>query len=82
MSQVPYRPISCNFYDELVLLAMRSTDCTIRLLDAEGRPFQIQGIIKDLETRSGEEFMLLQDGRRFRLDQIQQVNDLSPNNYC
>ena len=78
----PYQPISCNFYDELTLLAMRGQTCEIKIVDEAGQTQQFKGIIKDLETRSGEEFMILADGQRYRLDQIQQINDLSPKNYC
>ncbi len=68
-----YIPIDCNFYDELVLLAMRKTKITFvpNLYHvAEG------DFIKDLVTEaSKEEFMILNSGTKIRLDMISNVSE-------
>jgi Rho-binding antiterminator len=78
----PYRPISCNFYDELELAAMRKKPVTIRFLDASGHERSLQAVIQNLYSVSGEEFMLLDTGEPIRLDQLISINDKMLQNYC
>ncbi len=66
-----YIPIDCNFYDELVLLAMRKTRVTFvpNVYNVEEGDF-----ILDLVTEpSKEEFAVLKSGIRIRLDNIANV---------
>ena len=68
-----YIPIDCNFYDELVLLAMRKTKITFipNHFNVEEGDF-----IKDLVTKpSKEEFMVLNSGKEIRLDLISNVSE-------
>ena len=68
-----YIPIDCNFYDELVLLAMRKTRITFipNLYDVQEGDY-----IKDLVTEaSKEEFMILNSGIKIRLDEISNVEE-------
>lgn len=68
-----YIPIDCNFYDELVLLAMRKTRITFvpNLFNVEEGDY-----IKDFVTEaSKEEFMILNSGIKIRLDQISNVSE-------
>lgn len=68
-----YIPIDCNFYDELVLLAMRKTRITFvpNFYGVEEGDF-----IKDLITEaSKEEFLVLNSGIRIRLDKISNVSE-------
>lgn len=68
-----YTPIDCNFYDELVLLAMRKTRITFvpNMYNVQEGDF-----IKDLITEaSKEEFMILNSGIKIRLDEISNVSD-------
>lgn len=68
-----YIPIDCNFYDELVLLAMHKTRITFipNTYDVNEGDF-----IKDLITESSkEEFLILNSGIKIRLDQISNVSD-------
>lgn len=68
---VTYVPIDCNFYDELVLLAMRKSPINIKLNEiVEDTPV----VINDIETFKKEEFLMLSDGRKIRLDSIQGLN--------
>lgn len=68
-----YIPIDCNFYDELVLLAMHKTRVVFipNTYDVEEGDFII-----DLVTEpSKEEFLVLKSGIRIRLDEIANVDD-------
>ena len=65
-----YQPISCDFYDELELRALRQKECQIVYLDPQGNQQEVIARIKDLQTRDREEFMLLSTGIEFRLDRL------------
>jgi len=68
-----YIPIDCNFYDELVLLAMHEIRVTFipniyRVREGD--------FIKNLVTEpTKEEFMVLNSGIRIRLDEISNVSE-------
>lgn len=65
-----YQPIDCNYYDELVLFAMRKKKVTINYR-AEGKEeVCIESIIKDVYSKEGEEFLLLENEKAIRLDQL------------
>ena len=66
-----YIPIDCNFYDELVLLAMRKTKVTFipNIYNVEEGDYLV-----DLVTEaSKEEFAVLKSGIRIRLDKIANI---------
>ncbi len=68
-----YIPIDCNFYDELVLLAMHQTRITFipNTFKVEKGDFAV-----DLVTEpSKEEFLVLKSGIKIRLDKISSVSD-------
>jgi len=68
-----YIPIDCNFYDELVLLAMHKTKVTFI-----PNTFNVKegDFIVDLVTEpSKEEFAVLHSGIKIRLDEIASVAD-------
>ena len=61
-----YVPIDCNFYDELVLLAMQKQVIDI---NEKSKPI-FKAKIKDLITEKKSEYLVLDNGIRYRLDQI------------
>ena len=65
-----YKPISCDYYDELTILTMRHTVCPIVFKKEDGTETLINMAIKDVFTRSGEEFLLLSNGEEIRLDYL------------
>ena len=76
MSNEDYRPISCDLHSEYELLAMHRTPVTVQYLDEAGAEQHFQGIITDLFTRDGAEYMKLEAGdevREVRLDRIERV---------
>jgi Rho-binding antiterminator len=68
----PYQPIDCDFYDELVLLAMKKV--TVTLLPYPFEEWE-ELKVKDLVTRSKEEFMVFSNGQEIRLDQIDALDE-------
>lgn len=77
-----YQPISCDFYDELELLAIRKTVAKIIIRKEEDGVEEIQNVIKTLYTKSKEEFLVLENGREIRLDKLVSVNGIELKNYC
>lgn len=65
-----YTPISCSFHDELLSLATRKTQCSIRYRDVDDRELTVTDIIVDVYTKKKEEFLTLNNGSAMRLDQL------------
>ncbi|NNF35498.1 MAG: putative metal-dependent hydrolase [Saprospiraceae bacterium] len=61
-----YVPIDCNFYDELVLHAMKKTPLSIVKPESKTTVH----FIKDIYTQEKEEYLLLDDESTIRLDNI------------
>ena len=61
-----YSPISCSVYDEYELAAIQKADMKITLTSGE----HIVSKILDLQTRDKVEYMLLEEKRMIRLDEI------------
>ena len=78
VSQQIYRPISCDFYDELEALATRGESCHLHYLAADGKMICIQSKLLDFQTVDKEEFLLIAEGIKIRLDRIRMVNHISP----
>ena len=70
MSEKEYKRVDCSLYDRYEALAVQG-----KLVDIKFRPdFEFNDMqavkIKTLETKNKEEFMILETGERFRLDEI------------
>jgi len=70
-----YRPVACGFYDELGLRMMRGRPCTLVIEDG-AQTETLDVVIDDVFTDGNAEYVRLDDGRRVRLDRIQQVDDV------
>ena len=81
MSQ-KYQPISCHFYDELELLAIRQKKCSIVYLDETGNQLEKLAIIIDFKIIDAAEFMLLKDGEKIRLDRLVSVDGKVLKGFC
>lgn len=81
MSQ-KYQPISCHFYDELELLAIRQKNCSIVYLDETGNQLEKVAIIIDFKIMDAAEFMLLKDGEKIRLDRLVSVDGKVLKGFC
>ena len=69
-----YQPVSCRFYDYLEADATLGRVSDIKYVDQNGVVETISGIIKDLHTKKGEEFLQLDDGQVLPLDAILEFN--------
>ncbi|MFK7937716.1 MAG: hypothetical protein AB8G22_29635 [Saprospiraceae bacterium] len=69
-----YHPIDCNYYDELVLIAMRKREVTIVYQAAEQKITTLQSVIRDIYTKDKEEFILTETGLPIRLDKLISVD--------
>jgi Rho-binding antiterminator len=70
----PYEPISCSIHDEFLALASLRRSCELTVLLANGREETVSGVIADVYSREGAEYLQLRDGPTFRLDQIRALN--------
>ena len=66
-----YVPIDCNFYDVLVLHAMKKTSLQVN----DPTTGNTSKSIKDIYTRGKEEFLLMDDETEIRLDQVVSLKD-------
>lgn len=77
-----YRPISCDFYDELEIAAMRQTNAVIVYKSEANEEVKITEKIKTIEARSGEEFLILSKGDEIRLDRLISIDGKKLKSYC
>lgn len=76
-----YQPISCSFHDHLEAWATTQADCKIKFRDSRKKDCSVTGKIKDIYTRNGIEFMVIDNGTKIRLDQLIHVNGKHLQNY-
>lgn len=69
-----YLPIDCDEHDVLLALATlrRPMRCTVRRPD--GQVAELEGIIEDVYTSAGAEYMRVSEGSVVRLDHILTVD--------
>jgi len=82
MKEQKYQPISCDYYDELEIVAMRQTVAQIVFKNESGEENTISTKIKTLQTRNSEEFLILENGDEIRLDKLISMNGKIVKNYC
>ena len=66
----PYVPISCAVHDQLLALATLGKECELTVEESEGSTKLIRGVIVDVYSRAGAEYLQLRDGPTLRLDVI------------
>lgn len=70
-----YQPLNCDLHDELEIAAMRGKPVQLQWKESDGAQHKALAVIRDIEVRNGEEFLLFDvDGEslRIRLDQLDQ----------
>jgi len=72
-----YTPINCEFHDVLEATATTRRRVAIVFIGEDGQQETVQARITDLQASNGVEHMLLDDGRRIRLDAIVSVDGVS-----
>ncbi len=68
-----YVPVDCGWYDYLEIYAMRKNKVEIHYVESNTHNKIITQIL-DLQTKNKEEFVILSDGKRIRLDKVKQIN--------
>ncbi len=76
-----YKPIDCNFYDKLEAAATTKKTCHIIYKQADEK-ISIHSKIKNLETINKEEFLVLENDLRVRLDYLVSVDGEMLDGYC
>jgi Rho-binding antiterminator len=72
MSEPDYQPVSCDYHDELEAAAMHKTPIELEF-ELEGVPQRESGVIADVYTANGAEFVRFETNGaaiEIRLDQI------------
>lgn len=73
-----YRPIDCNFHDRLLHHATLREEVNLRVRGGEGEEKEWRVVIRDVYTEHSEEYALLSNGERVRLDRIIGLNGMAP----
>ncbi len=68
--KTPYRPVSCDFHDELLALVTRKEKVKVVIFNNKGTLDSISGLIVDVYTKNGEEFLQIENQKPIRLDKI------------
>lgn len=74
-NEATYQPIDCNLHDQLESLAVQRTPSRIRYLDADGKEREASGLIEDVYTDEGAEYIRVNGGEVIRLDRLILVDD-------
>ncbi|MBD0331653.1 MAG: hypothetical protein ICV66_03280 [Chitinophagaceae bacterium] len=77
-----YKPLSCDFYDELEALATLKKNCEIKFRGDNEGIASIRGKIADLYTHDHVEYMKTDEGLEIRLDRLVEVDGKRPEQYC
>lgn len=71
---MPYRPVTCTFYDELALYAMHQKPILLQYETVEGDMQNTEALITDIYTLNKVEYCSLSTGQHIRLDKIRCIN--------
>ena len=67
-----YTPISCNLYDRIESLSVTRKKVTITYFDEEKTEFKIAGLIEDIISFEGAEYIVIEKAK-IRLDFIKSI---------
>lgn len=74
-----YIPIDCNYYDKIEETILFKKEVLLRFLGGDGQEQELNTKIRDTQALSGEEFILLPDGQKIRMDKIISIDgDIAP----
>lgn len=63
-----YQPINCEWHDQLEAAAVRNQPVQLQWRDAAGNARQASGLVRDIEVKQREEFLLFEvNGELLRL---------------
>jgi len=70
----PYIPIDCERHDELLALATLRRPCMLEVDTTDGARMTLEGVIEDVYTETGAEYLRLRGGPTVRLDRIRTLD--------
>ena len=74
MTDRPYEPISCTVHDRLLAAATLRQPVDLEIGSPGEAPAQVRGVIADVYSRGGAEYLRLVDGSTFRLDELRSLD--------
>jgi Rho-binding antiterminator len=69
-----YIPIDCSRHDELLALATLRRPCSLQAAFPDGSTADLTGVIADVYTEAGAEYLRLSSGPIVRLDWIRSLS--------
>jgi len=72
-SQLPakqYEPVDCDFTDDLEFVSIKKLLVEVKFWNAEAKMTECKARIDDILTQNKEEFLIMSNGERIRLDRI------------
>ena len=78
---IPYKTVSCSFYDLLLDKATRKEVIQLVYKNNENIETAVSGVIIDVYTKSKEEFLNLDSKLIIRLDYVVSVDDKNLNDF-
>lgn len=72
-----YKPIDCRYYDHLEAAASKREHVNLQYLSDIREFLTASGIINNIETKNGEEYLTLSTGEEIRLDRVVRLNDIT-----
>ncbi|MFN2458206.1 MAG: hypothetical protein ABR502_08405 [Chitinophagaceae bacterium] len=77
-----YKPVNCDFYDELEALATMNKTCDIKFKGDNEAISSLRGRIADLYTEEHVEYLKTDSGVEIRLDKLVEVDGKKSADYC
>ena len=77
-----YIPINCDFYDEIELRALRKSKCSIVFRNEQNEEETVVGIITNVYAKNKEEFLVINNEVKFRLDRLISIDGKLVPNAC
>ncbi|HET7273996.1 MAG TPA: hypothetical protein VFI91_02385 [Longimicrobiaceae bacterium] len=69
-----YTPISCDAHDELLARATLKRETDLTYANEQGESVRVRGVIVDVYSRDGAEYLRTDNGLTIRLDQLQELD--------
>ncbi|NQY24253.1 MAG: transcriptional antiterminator Rof [Campylobacteraceae bacterium] len=71
-----YKPVTCEFYDQLNVIIQRQIPTTIIYLEEENNSLElkIKDYISSMTLENNEEFLVLKSKQKIRLDLVMYLN--------
>jgi Rho-binding antiterminator len=75
----PYRIVSCGFRDVMEAATVLRKSTVLIILNENEIEETIEGLIRDIFTEKGAEYLVMNGGRIIRLDRVMSVDGVAEN---